>query len=200
MTNPRDPYWDELGVAWRPADTDTSAVISKLKSRMRRQSLTIMAGLWLGLPATAAGFLIGAMTLWTAWTTGTWNFLTRGSAILIISILAARGVWLLLTFRSIGNEKPPGDTLTLAVASSQHTLAIIRLALAGCIIAAVFGLFGTAVRYSTGSPPALSPVIDMGVLAIFAIALTLWFRQVKVSLSKLQYLAGAIASEEADRQ
>src|SRR5215471_11768731 len=178
MRNPRDPYWDELGLAWRPVETDTSAVIPILKSRLRRQSLTRMAGLVLGVPVTAAGFLIGVLTVWNGWTTGTWNFLVRGSGILIVSTLAARGLWLLLPFSSIGNDKPPADMLALAVATSQHTLAIIRLALAGCIIAAVFGLFGTAVRYSTGSPPALSPVIDMGVLAIFAIALTLWFRQV----------------------
>lgn len=195
MTKQRDPYWDELGIAWSAIETDTSAIMPRLQSRLRRQALIITAVLALGAPLTMAGFVIGVITIWSGSKSGSWNFITRGSAIVIISAIAAKAVCGLLPVRSSSDGKPLWDMLALAVARSQQTLAMIRLGIVACAIAAIFGLIGTAIRYSSGRPPALSPVIDTGVLAIVALVLILYMRQVKVSLAKLQYLRRAVTSD-----
>jgi len=148
-----------------------------------------------GLPATAAGLVIGVMTLWIGWNSGTWNFLTRGAAIVIISGIAARGLWLLLAVRRSANGEPLSDMLALAVARSQRMLTLIRLALSACVIAAAFGLIGTAIRHAAGRPPALSPVIDSAVLAIVALMLAVYLRQAKISLAKFQYLKRTITHD-----
>ena len=56
----------------------------------------ITAGLVAGLPLSASGLLLGVLTIWRGWTTGTWNFISRGVAIGAISIILAMGVSLLL--------------------------------------------------------------------------------------------------------
>jgi hypothetical protein len=123
---------------------------------------------------------------------------------LIVSTMAARGIWLLLlAFRPARDDRPPADMLALAVASSQRALAIIRLVLAACAVAAIFGLIGTAIRYSIVRPPAQSPVLDTSILAVIATALILYLRQEKVSLLKLQYLNRALtfdSTRETDGQ
>ena len=197
MTKPRDPYWDELGVAWCAIASDTNGILSRLRSRLRRQSLLLTAILALGVPATVAGLLIGVVTLWIGWKSGTWNFLTRGSAILIISAIVAKAIWLLMPVRSGIDSQPLSDMLELAVARSQRIITTIRLALGACVIAAIFGLIGTAIRRATGRPPALSPVIDLGVLTILALLLAGYLRQTKTSLAKFRYLRRTIASDHS---
>ncbi len=91
MTTSRDPYWDEWGVAWSAINPDVTIIAPRLKARLRRQSLLIMAGLLTGLPLSAVGILLGVLTIWSGWTTGTWNFVTRGIAIGAISAILAIG-------------------------------------------------------------------------------------------------------------
>jgi hypothetical protein len=198
MTEPRDPYWDDLGIAWCAIETDTSGILGRLQTRLRRQTLLMTGALALGLPVTAAGLVIGVMTLWFGWKSGTWNFLTRGAAIVIISGIALRGLWLLLPVRHSSNGEPLSDMLALAVARGERMLTMIRLALSACVIAAVFGLIGTALRHAFGRPPALSPVIDLAVLAIVALMLSTYLRQGKINLAKFQYLKRTITSDPAE--
>ena len=198
MTEPRDPYWDDLGIAWCAIENDASGALARLQSRLRRQTLLMTSALAVGLPATAIGLAIGLMTLWIGWKSGTWNFLTRGAAIVIVSGIVARGLWLLLSVRRNTNNETLSDMLGLAVARSQRMLTMIRLALSACVIAAVFGLIGTAIRYASGRPPALSPVIDSGVLALVALILTMCLRQAKIRLAKFRYLKVAMTSDSTE--
>jgi len=100
MTTPRDAYWDELGIAWCAIKPEVNVIAPRLKARLRRQSLLITAGLVIGLPLSAAGLLLGALTIWSGLTTGTWNFVTRGLAIGVISAIVAIAVSLLLPVRA----------------------------------------------------------------------------------------------------
>ena len=49
-----------------------------------------------------------------------------------------------------------------------------------------------------GRPPALSPVIDLAVLAIVALMLSTYLRQAKINLAKFQYLKRTITSDPAE--
>jgi hypothetical protein len=193
VTTSRDAYWDELGIAWCAIKPEVNVIAPRLKARLRRQSLLITAGLVVGLPFSAAGLLLGALTIWTGLTTGTWNFVTRGLAIGVISAIVAIAVSLLLPVRASEAARALSEMIELAIARAQRTLAMIRLGFYACAVAVVFGLIGTAIRAYLASPPRMSPVVDLAVLGVFALGLFLCSRRVRVNLEKLRYLKRALA-------
>jgi len=193
VTTSRDAYWDELGIAWCAIKPEVNVIAPRLKARLRRQSLLITAGLVIGLPFSAAGLLLGALTIWTGLTTGTWNFVTRGLAIGVISAIVAIAVSLLLPVRASEAARSLSEMIELAIARAQRTLAMIRLGFYACAVAVVFGLIGTAIRAYLASPPRMSPVVDLAVLGVFALGLFLCSRRVRVNLEKLRYLKRALA-------
>ena len=58
---------------------------------------------------------------------------------------------------------------------------------------AAFGLVGTATRAYLTRPPRMSPLIDLAILAIFALGLFLFGRRVRINLEKLRYLKRVLA-------
>ena len=195
MTMRDDAYWDELGVAWRAMEVNNSVTTGRLHSRVRRQSIAIVAALAIGLPLCGGGFFVGIATMWSGWANTTWNFITRGFAIVMISAITARTLSLLLPVRASAEARALPEMLRLAIRRAERTLTIVGLSFWACGIAAVFGLAGTALRTHQSRPPALSPLIDMAVVAITAIGLFLYRRNTKVTLAKFQYLQKAIASD-----
>jgi hypothetical protein len=193
MTATTDAYWDELGVAWSAINPDISVIMPRLKSRLHRQSFLIRAGLALRILLAAGGFIIGAVTIWRGWTTDTWNFVTRGIAILAISVLLSTAVSLLLPVRASRDVKALAEMIDLAIARAERTLKTIRLGFYACTAAAVLGLAGTAIRTYLSRPPSLSPIIDVVVLATFALGLFLYARHTRVDLAKYRYLKKALA-------
>lgn len=195
MTMRDDAYWDELGVAWRAVEVNNNVTTGRLQSRLRRQSIAILAALAIGLPLCAGGFFVGMATMWSGWENATWNFITRGFAIATISAITARTLSLLLPLRANADARALPEMLRLAIERAEGTLTIIRLSFWACGIAAVLGLVGTALRTHQTSPPAMSPLIDMVVLAITALGLFLYRRNTKVTLAKFQYLQKTIAAD-----
>lgn len=199
MTTRDDAYWDELGVEWRAVNPDPDVIGPRLKSRLRRQSLLIRAGLITGLLLSAGGVILSVITIWMGWTTGTWNFVTRGIAIGVISGLLTMAVSVLLPVRGSDAARAVSDLLDLAIARAQRTLVTIRLGFYACIVAAVFGLVGAAIRTHLTRPPRLLPVVDVTVVAIVTLGLFLWARHTRTSLAKLRALKHALGVD-AERQ
>jgi hypothetical protein len=168
-------------------------MIPRLEARLRRQSLLITAVLILGLPLIVAGMLLGMLTIWSGLAMGTWNFVTRGVAIAVMSSMAAGGLWLLLPVRASDAARVLSEMIDLSIARAQRTLLTIRLGLYACGVAAAFGLVGTATRVYLTRPPRMSPVIDLAILAIFTLGLFLFGRRVRISLEKLRYLKRVLA-------
>lgn len=186
--NPDDVYWDELGVAWRAIDPYIERILPSLQLRLRRQSLIIATALVLGIPLCTAGIILGAITIWRGWTTGTWNFVTRGIAIALISALLIRALVLFLPLRAGTNTRSLSDMLDIASARIRRTLLLIRLALIACAIAAVFGIVGTTIRIRAGSVPHLSPTIDLIIIALIVLCLWLYGRRTSADGRKFDYL------------
>ena len=193
MTVTTDAYWDELGVAWSAINPDINVIMPRLKYRLRLQSFLIGAGVVLGSVLAAGGFIIGAVTMWRGWTTDTWNFVTRGIAIVVVSTLLSIAVSLLLPVRASADVKALTEMIDLAVARAERTLKTIRLGFYACAVLAVFGLAGTAVRTYLSRPPAVSLTIDLAALAIFALGLFVYARHTRVDLAKYRYLKKALA-------
>jgi hypothetical protein len=192
MTDSSDAYWDELGVAWCAIDPNIGVVASRLEARLRRQSRWITAGLVVGLPLGVAGALLGVATILIG-LSGAWNFVTRGIAILAMSGIVTFAVWSLLSVRSGGNTRALSEMIDLAIERAQRTLGLIKAGLYTCVIAAVFGLAGTAIRTHFGRPPKMSPIIDLGIVALSALALVLYYRQIRIELDKYRSLQRALA-------
>jgi len=192
MTKASDAYWDELGVAWCAIDPNLTVVASRLEARLRRQSRWITTGLVIGLPLGASGTLLGVATICAAWFSGAWNLVTRGIAIVAISAFLTYAVFSLLPVRSLRTTSPLSNMIDLAIARARRTLSLIGAGLYACLFAAVFGLAGTGIRTHLARPPKMSPIIDLVVLALIALVLVLYNRQIKVELEKYRALKNAL--------
>ncbi len=196
MTEPSDAYWDELGIAWCAINPETNVIAARLKSRLWRQSLLITMGLIAGISLSAGGFVLGALTIWSGWTTGTWNFVTRGVALVAISLILLKASSVMFPARASDGASALFEMLDLAITRAERTLITVQLGFYACIVATVLGLVGTAIRTHFARPPALSPIFDLAVLAIFALGLFLWGRSVSTNLAKFRHVKHTLASEE----
>ncbi|MGA2564176.1 MAG: hypothetical protein ABSF96_11500 [Steroidobacteraceae bacterium] len=192
MRATNDAYWEELGVAWSALNPDINVIMPRLKSRLRRQSFLIRAGIAVGTLLAAGGLIIGALTIWKGWATDTWNFVTRGIAVLAISALVSIAVSLLLPVRASGDMKALAEMIDLAIARAERNLKTIRLGFYACTVMAVLGLAGTAIRTYRSRPPSVSPIIDLAALAIFALGLFLYARHARVDIAKYRCLKNAL--------
>jgi hypothetical protein len=193
MTESSDAYWDELGVAWCAIDPDISVITLRLGARLRRQSRWITAGLVTGLTLGAVGAMLGAATIWSGWYSGAWNFVTRGVAIVVISAILTFTVLSLLSVRSWATTSALSEMIDFAISRAQRTLSLIRAGIYACVIAAVFGLVGTTIRTHLAAPPRMSPIVDLVVLALIALVLFLFGRQIQAELGKYRTLKHALA-------
>ncbi|HUK36717.1 MAG TPA: hypothetical protein VLV86_22535 [Vicinamibacterales bacterium] len=197
MTGDVDKYFDDLGVAWRAIEIDADVVRPRVQARLRRQSLTIRTALMLGVPLAVCGIALGALTVWWGWTTATWNFVTRGIAIGVISVLAVKALVSLAAVRTSADARTLSEMLELTIRRARSTLVVIHVGLLSCAIAVVLGVIGAVIRTRAGRPPALSPVMDVAILALAAVILLVYRQRATVGLARLRYVAGVISS--ADR-
>jgi hypothetical protein len=86
--------------------------------------------------------------------------------------------------------------LDFAITRTEKTLFAIRLGFYASVVTALFGLVGTAIRMHQSRPPALSPLVDLSVLAIFALGLFFYRRRTQGDLAKYRYLKRVLALEE----
>ena len=191
MTEPHDDYWDDLGVVWRAIDPEVSAIAPRIEARVRRQSVQIVATLVVGLPLSAIGVSLGVLTIWRGWTAGSVHFVTRGLAIVTIAGLMGLAMLSLLRVRA-GRAVAVSDMLELSIARAQRVVIGIRLGMAACMVGAVMGLVGTAIRTRVSGPPLMSPIVDLVLLALSAAGLSAWGRNVRVQLGRLQAVKRAL--------
>ena len=197
MSEDTDKYWDDLGVAWRAIDVDVDVVMPRLHARMRRQSLLIRTALVLGLPMASFAIVLGLLTVWWGWSSSTWNFVTRGIAVGVAGALALKTLLSLASVRGSADAQALTDMLDLAVRRARTTLAVIHMALFACALAAVLGAMGTVIRARSGNPPALSPVVDVVLLALVAATLLGYRQRTSDGLAKLRFLTKVIASDSS---
>lgn len=200
MTGHSDKYFDDLGVAWRAIEVNADVVAPRLQSRLRRQSLLIRAALWFGLPLASGGIVLGALTVWWGWTTASWNFVTRGVAVGIVAALALTTLLSLVSVRASADTRALSEMIALAIRRARTTLTAIRVALLSCAIAGVLGVIGTVIRTRTGSPPALSPVVDVTLLVLVVVILLVYRQRTNVTLAKMRYLEQLVASGDSERR
>ena len=192
MTKSSDDYWDELGVIWCAIDPNIGVIKPRLEARLRRQTEWITAALVIGLPLGVAGVLLGVVTICLGFL-GPWNFVTRGIAIVAMSVILTLAVWSLQPVRSVDTTGALSDMIDLAIDRAQSTLSLIRAGLYSCAIAVVFGLVGTAIRTHHGNPPKLAPIVDLAIIAVIALVLSLYGQQIRVGLAKYRALKRALA-------
>jgi len=197
--SPSDPFWEELGVAWTAIRPDTQVVLPRLQRRIRNQSALINAGLVLGVPAALAALALGIDCIWIGCTTGAWNFVTRGFAFLAVAVTLSLAIRALLQVRAERGLQSVPEMLDLAIARSRKTLLAIRLGYWTCGLAALSGLLGTAIRTHLSRPPALSPVVDLVVLALIVLGLFLYSRRIQADIRHYTQLK-VLLIDDADGQ
>ena len=182
----QDAYWDDLGVAWT-AVTPNLQIAPHLKERLRRQTLFTAVMLFAGLPLSLGGIALGVWTIWQGATVEAWFFVTRGIAIVIISLLSGIAAW---SFRDSWNDETQSlnAMIELALTRAQRWHAAIRLGYFALGAAALFGMTGYEMRIAAGKPSAISPVEPLVLLAVLAVVLFLLRRRAKDDIAKYRYL------------
>ena len=196
MTKSSDDYWDDLGVTWCAIDPDIRVIKPRLEARLRRQSAWITAGLVIGVPLGVAGVLLGLVTIGLGFL-GPWNFVTRGIAMVAMSVILTLALWSLQPVRSTATTTL-SEMIELAIDRAHRTLALVRAGLYSCIIAAVFGVVGTAIRTHLGNPPKMSPIVGLAILALIALVLSLYRRQIRAGIAKYGTLKRALVDGDAN--
>lgn len=186
MTEERDVYWDNCGIAWKAIKPGPDVAVH-LQERMRWQTLLTTAVLLGGVPLGLAGIAVGVWTIWLGITTRAWNFVSRGGAIVVISALVIAAAW---SFRNALKAKTETvqAMIDLALARAEKWDRAIWLGYVACAVAAVLGLIGYGIRVYLGKPPAMSPIEPLAILAALGFVLFLFHRGVSVSLAKYRYL------------
>ena len=155
-----------------------------------------MTGLAFGLILSIAGFLLGVFTIWRGCTTGAFNFIIRGIAILAISGLLSISWSQLLPVRASDYAKSLSEMIDLVIARSERMLILIRLGLYACAVAAILGSLGAIIRTHLTRQPALPPVVDLAVLLILGLGFFFFGRYTRGHLEKMKYLKQTLATDE----
>jgi len=193
LTKPSDPYLDERAEAWTAIDPNLRVIASQLPLRLRRQSRWLAVALVIGLLFGAMGVLLGLATIGSGLSFHIWNFLTRGAAIIAMSVIIMFATWPLHQVTSFDAAQALLQMIDLAIDHAQKILSLIRAGLYCCVIAAIFGLVGNAIRTHLGRPPKMSPIVPLTILALVALAVLIWGRQTRLELGKYRSLKQALA-------
>jgi hypothetical protein len=188
-----EPFWDELGIAWQ-ATPAPEVPLDRMKARFSRESRQI--GLAIGLAGLGGAFLaaLGAFTVWQGARLGVLNFEIRGAAVLIVAAILWAIVGMLWPARG-GDARSQREFAELGLARARRSRRSVVMALAACAVAAVMGVIGTIVRTTAGNPPALSPVIDLAILALLAVIVEALRRKFRSDEARFAYLRDALGAE-----
>ncbi|HWG77842.1 MAG TPA: hypothetical protein VN660_13775 [Steroidobacteraceae bacterium] len=190
-----DAYWDELGIAWRATNPDLNVITPKLMTRLRWQRIVMLGMMAAGIALSIAGLILGIYTLVAAFSAHIWNFVTRGLAIIVISLLFALASW---SVRE-GLRTHTRSLMEMIDASISRAEGLSRAVQMGywvCAVAAVFGLVGEAIRARLYHPAAMSPIGSLILLAVSCAALFFYHRHVRSDLARFRYLRGALRSDD----
>ena len=72
--------------------------------------------------------------------------------------------------------------------SGATRLLLVRIVIAACVLAVVFGLTGVAIRIRYGTAPKLSAVVDVLILALVILSTWLYGRRIHHDRSRLECL------------
>jgi hypothetical protein len=181
----QDAYWDEIGLAWTAIRPEIIA--PRLKENLRRQSVFTALAVFAGLPLSLAGIALGVWTLWHGAFAQAWFFVTRGTAILLLSLMAGLAA---TSFVPLLGDRPQSVAAMIASAlvRAQRRHKLARLGYLGLAVAALFGITGYLLRVQAGKPPALSPLEPLVLLALLALVLFLLQRKARDDIAKYRHL------------
>lgn len=194
MNMGRDPYWDDLGVAWLAVNPDPQAIESRLGTRLRSQAFVARSLFAMGVLLGALLLALGVFTIHAGISSGAWNFVIRGVALLLISGMLGAAAW----WQRAGTRDDTGSLMRkidLAIARGRNFRRAAGMCVAMCGVAAVFGLAGYFVRVRLGHPPAMSPWEPLALLALMATTLMVYLRYTAGELDRLRYLKRALSPE-----
>ncbi len=195
MSDRKDVYWDELGIAWRAQEPQEALVASRLGPALKLQAGMVRAAALLGLPAGVLGLGLAAWTIWAGVSGHAWNFVTRGVTLGLVAVMALAGAAALRTALK-GEGRSLRESLDLAILRAQRLVRAASLGCAALAVLAVGGLTGYAIRTRLGRPPRTSLVEALLALAILALVLA-WTRASQSrALERYRRVARALFAED----
>jgi hypothetical protein len=192
MTESNENFWDELGLRWCAVDPNIGIITPRLAARLRRQSLWMNIGIISAGSTSAAGLLLGIVTIWLGWKSSAWHFVIRGLGVTAVAAVIAGSAWMLLSVRSSERASTLSEMIELAILRSVRMALLMRLGMWACGIAAVVGLIGTAVRTHLSGPPRMSPILDLILIGLVTTVVYLCGRQCDATLASYTRLKYSI--------
>jgi hypothetical protein len=187
-----EPFWDELGIAWQAMSPLPAVPAERMKAHFHRETRQVRLAIALAALGGTSLAALGAFTLWQGWRLGAVNFGTRGLAVLIVAGILWAMVAKLWPVRGQEEARSLSDYADLGLARARGSRRAVVLGLAGCVVAGVLGVIGTMLRTAAGSPPALSPFVDLAVLALVAVIAEALRRRFRNEEARFAYLRDSL--------
>jgi hypothetical protein len=194
MTN--EPFWDELGIAWQAASPAIEVPLDRMKGHFRRETRQVRLAIVLAGLLGTLGAGLGVLTLIQGWRLGALNFATRGIGVLVAAGILWTIVATLWPVRRGEEARSLKDFADLGLARARRGRRVVVLGLAGIAGAAVLGVIGAVIRSAVGRPPALSPFIDLAVLALLAGIAEALRRRFRGEEARFAYLRKALQTSD----
>jgi hypothetical protein len=188
-----EPFWDELGIAWQ-ASSAPEVSLDRMKLHFRREARQVGVAIWLAGAGGTFLAALGAFTVWQGSRLGALNFEIRGVAVLIVAAILWIIVGTLWPVRG-GDARALSEFAELGLARARRSRRSVVMALAACAVAAVLGVIGTVVRTAADHPPALSPAIDLAILALLAVLVEALRRRFRGEEARFEYLRDAVRAD-----
>ena len=119
MAEPSLPYWDEPGIPWDAIDPKLRATASHHPGRLHRRAQWMAVSLVARVLLGAMGVLLGLATIGTGLSFHIWNFLTRGVAIIAMSVITMLATWRLQQTTSPDAAQALSQIVDLAINQAQ---------------------------------------------------------------------------------
>ena len=187
-----EPFWDELGIAWRAVPPASAVPLDRIEAHFRRESVLLRLAIGAAALTGTAFLTLGVFTLWQGWKLAAWNFGARGLALLIIAVimgLIARALW---PVRGGDNARSLSDFVDVGLTRSMQGLRVCALSFAVCASAAGLGVIGAVLRTMAGHPPVVPVAVDLALVALIAGGVAAERRRFRREQARFAYLRDAL--------
>lgn len=192
-----DTFWDELGLSWRASFRDPEVISERLETRLKLQGYLLIGATALGVAGSLLGFALAAWTLWIGWSHQLGYFLSRGTTLAAVSLLAATATTLTLRMRSGLATRSLREMLQLTIGHTARLIKVADIGIFMVLVVVVGGTIGYVLRTRLGHPPAVPLAEDILLVVVVGLALA-WYRRTEArALRRYKHLAEAFASDTA---
>ncbi len=189
-----DPYWDDLGIAWRAVNSDSTLVTARLRTQMKRELWRERLGVTVGVVAALCGIAIGYAWLQKPAPGAKWI----GAVVITgIAILLALYPW--VRVQALSRETAPlMRMIDMSVAQARQRQRDSRAGYVGSVVLVIAGALISYIWRFRLHLPGAQAMLLMAASLVIALVLCLqghhYARKSRDMQARFEYLRRALSA------